>query len=180
MVSSSSLEMPCHVDIPNVVFINALGGPSGTNLHPRGAGVDFGSTEASMSFVIAPGVTAIITQVTVPTRNTNVDQIIVSITAPDGTVTFGPSNSTGGNTVTGFPTHPLPTGSTVIIALCTSDGQPPQNVTLDVTACYTVSGTVGSTAAATTVPGTDAPTDEATDGMLERASDKFWSSELLV
>ena len=150
-----------------MVFVNAVGNPSVIDLHPHTPGVDFGSTNASISFIIAPGAIAIIIEVKVPHRNTNVNQITVTTIAPDDTVTFGPSTSRSHNSVTGFPINPLPTGSTVIIALSTSNGQPPQNVTLEVTACYTVVTTDSPIAAATTSLGTDTPTDEATDGSME-------------
>ena len=152
MVSFTYLEVPCRVDIPTVVFVNAVGNPSVINLHPNSLGVDFGSANASISFIIAPGVIAVITEVKVPTRHTNVNQITVTIAAPDGTISFGPATSTSDNTVNGFPTSPLPIGSTVTIAPSTSDGQPAQNVTLDVIACYTASTTVAPTTPSQTTP----------------------------
>ena len=135
-----------------MVFVNAVPGFAVVNLHPNRSGVDFQSKQAAISFFIPPDVTAIITRITVPTGSTNVNQIIVTITAPDGTVIFGPSTSTSSNTVTGFPTGPLPTGSTIIVALSNSDGQAPQKVTLEMIACYTASTTAA--------PSTEAPTTE--------------------
>ena len=142
-------------NIRNPVFTGAVGSPTGDDLTPGKEGVDFTPTEpASILVKFAPGVTPIVTQVTVPSTNTNVIVVIVEIISPDGTTVVKRITSTSGNTVTGFPVEPLPEGSTLKITFETSDGQPPQNVTLSVIACFkpSTAATIVSTGAPTGTP----------------------------
>lgn len=143
--------------IRNPVFTDASGTPTAEDLAPNSLGVDFTTTNGSISVPFGPGVTPILTQVTVPSTNTNVNQIIVTITSPSGTVLVGPITSPSGNTVTNFPVTPLPENSILTVTFNTSDGLPPQNVTLSVIACYTP-----STAATVVSTGTPAGTPTAT------------------
>ena len=140
--------------ISNPVFTGQSGTPTGKDLAPNGPGVDFTTTSGSIRVPFAPGVTPIVTQVTVPPKNTNVNQITVTVTSPSGAVLFGPQTSPTGNKVTNFPATAFPANSILTVTFTTSDGQPPQNVTLSVIACYTPStaATVVSTGTPTGVP----------------------------
>ena len=141
-------------DIGTATFTGQVGNPLPQDLRPQGAGVDFSTTTGSVTVPFAPGVTPIVTQVTVPPTNTNVNAITVTIKSPTGTVLVGPITSPSGNTVTNFPVTPLPENSTLTVTFKTSDGQAPQNVTLSVIACYTPStaATVVSTGTPTGMP----------------------------
>ena len=137
------------------VFTGAVGSPTGDDLTPGKDGVDFTPTApASIAVKFAPGETPIVTQVTVPPQNTNVIAITVEIISPDGTTVVKRITSTSGNTVTGFPVEPLPEGTTIKVTFETSDGQPPQNVTLSVIACFkpSTAATIVSTGAPTGAP----------------------------
>ena len=144
-------------NIRNPVFTGVSGTPTGPELAPNGLGVDFTTTTGSISVPFGPGVTPIVTNVTVPPTNTNVNQITVTITSPSGAVLVGPLTSPSGNSVTNFPVTPLPVDSILTVTFGTSDNQPPQNVTLSVIACYTP-----STAATVVSTGTPAGTPTAT------------------
>ena len=138
----------------NNVTIN--GAPDNTNpsdLNPGSSGVDFTSTDASITISFPSDITPILVSVSVPNTNTNVVEIIVVITAPDGTVLFNQTSPPGTNSVTGFPVEPLPEGSTLTVIPVTADGSAPQNVTLSVIACYTP-----STATTIVTTGTIPPT----------------------
>ncbi len=95
--------------ISNATIIGALPGTSPSNLNPGSSGVNFDQTNASVTIPFTPGTTPIIVQVSVP------------------------------NTVTQFLLVPLPENSTITITFQTNDGNPPQNVTISVIACYTPS-----------------------------------------
>lgn len=126
-------------DTNSPIFTGQVGTPVGTDLRPHGPGVNFTTTTASITVPFTPGVTPIVTQVTVPPNNTNVNGITVTIRGPDGTPIVGPTTSKSGNTVTAFPVVPLPANSTLTVNFTTSDGRPAENVTLSVIACYTPS-----------------------------------------
>ena len=104
--------------------------------HP---GVTFTQPNASVIIRFAPGITPIIVEVSVPNTNTNVKQITVIITAPNGTIIGQPVSSSGTNNVTQLPLTPLPENSTLTITFETNDNHPPANVTISVIACYTPS-----------------------------------------
>ena len=144
-------------NIRNPFFTDASGTPTAQDLAPNGAGVDFTTTTGSISVPFGPGVTPILTNVTVPPTNTNVNQITVTITSPSGSVLVGPLTSTSGNSVTDFPVTPLPENSILRVTFGTGDNLAPQNVTLSVIACYTP-----STAATVVSTGTPAGTPTAT------------------
>ena len=156
-------------DISNPIYTGQVGNPLPQDLRPQGVGVDFSTVNGSVTVPFAPGVTPIVTKVTGPLGNTNVIAIIVTVKSPNGTVLAGPITSPSGNTVTNFSVTPLPENSTLTVTFLTSDGKPPQNVTLSVIACYTPStaatvvstGTPTGTPTATTVStgtGTEAQT----------------------
>ena len=58
-------------NIRNPFFTDASGTPTAQDLAPNGAGVDFTTTTGSISVPFGPGVTPILTNVTVPPTNTN-------------------------------------------------------------------------------------------------------------
>ena len=60
-------------------------------------------TNASVIIPFAPGITPIVVSVSVPNTNTNVDQITVVITSPNGTVLINETSPTGTNKVDQFP-----------------------------------------------------------------------------
>ena len=125
--------------INNVTFVGAPNGTQPTNLSPGQPGVNFTSTNASIIIPFPPTITPIIVSVSVPNTNTNVNQITVIITTPNGTVVVNQVSPNGTNTVTQFPVQPLPENSTILVILHTGNEQPPENVTLSITACYTPS-----------------------------------------
>lgn len=139
--------------IKNPVFTNAVGSPKPEDLLPTGPGVSFTSTKGSIKVTFAPDKTPIIGSVTGPTKNSNVDSIIVKIFGPDGSLVVPAITSTSGNKVVDFPVTPLPPGSTIQVEFTTKDGQRPENVTLSVIACITP-----STAATVTAPGSTTAT----------------------
>ena len=139
--------------INNVTLNGAVDGTQPSDLNPGQPGVDFTSTDASITISFTSDITPILVSVSVPNTNTNVVEIIVVITAPNGTVLFNQTSPSGTNSVTGFPVEPLPEGSTLTVTPITSDGSAPQNVTLSVIACYTP-----STATTIVTTGTIPPT----------------------
>jgi hypothetical protein len=138
--------------ISNATIIGAPNGTSPSDLNPGSPGVDFTDVNASVTIPFTSGTTPILTEVSVPNTNTNVDQITVVVTAPNGTQIGNTVSSTGTNTVTQFPVTPLPEGSTINVTFHTNDGNPPQNVTISVIACYTPSSTTIITTTGTVPP----------------------------
>ena len=139
--------------INNVTITGAPPGTSPTDLNPGSPGVDFNDVNGAVIIPFTPDTTPIVTQVSVPNTNTNVDQITVVITAPNGTQIVNVVSPPGTNSVTQFPVTPLPEGSTITVTFHTNDGNPPENVTISVIACYTP-----STATTITTTGTVPPT----------------------
>jgi hypothetical protein len=136
--------------ITNATFTGTTGPTSPSDLSPGAAGVNFTQPNASVTIPFASGITPIVTEISVPNTNTNVKQITVVITAPNGTVIVTDVSPPGTNAVTNFTVTPLPENSTVTITFQTTDNQPPQNVTISIIACYTPSNattivTTGST-----------------------------------
>jgi hypothetical protein len=125
--------------INNVTFIGAALSTSPSQINPGSTGVNFTQQNASVIIPFPPQVTPIVTEVSVPNSNTNVNQIIVVITTPNGTVIVKETSPSDTNTVDQFPLQPLPENSTLTITFQTDNGQPPQNVTISVIACYTPS-----------------------------------------
>jgi len=125
--------------INNVTFIGASPSTSSSQLNPGSSGVNFNETNAYVIIPFAPGVTPIVDTVSVPNTNTNVNGIIVVITSSNGTVLFTQASPSETNTVDVFPVETFPENSTVTITFQTTDGLPPQNVTISIIACYTPS-----------------------------------------
>ena len=138
--------------ISDVTLVGAPTGTSPSDLNPGSPGVDFNNVNAAVTIPFTPGTTPILAQVSVPNTNTNVDQITVIVTAPNGTQIVNLVSQPGTNTVTQFPVTPLPEGSTVTVTFHTNDGNPPQNVTISVIACYTPSSTTTITTTGTVPP----------------------------
>ena len=157
------MNNPQYID--NVTIIGAVDGTQPSDLNPGQPGVDFTSTDASITISFPSDITPILVSVSVPNTNTNVVEIIVIITAPDGTVLFNQTSPPGTTSVTGFPVEPLPEGSTLTVIPVTADGSAPQNVTLSVIACYTP-----STAATVVSTGTVPPTVISTTGTIAISS----------
>ena len=156
---TEGMNNPQYID--NVIIIGAPENTTPSDLAPGSSGVDFTSTDASITISFPSDVTPIIVNVSVPNTNTNVVEIIVTITAPDGTVLFNQTSPPGTNSVTGFPVEPLPEGSVLTVIPVTADGSAPENVTLSVIACYTP-----STAATVVSTGTVPPTIVSTTGTI--------------
>ncbi|CAF5137094.1 unnamed protein product, partial [Rotaria sp. Silwood1] len=95
--------------------------------------------------------TPIVVSVSVPNKNTNVDKITVIIKEPSGTILVNQVSPTGTNKVDTFPITPLPEKSTMTVTFGTQNGQPPENVTLSIIACYTPS-TATTIVTSSTVP----------------------------
>ena len=138
-------------NIPKATFTGKPDSDKPADLAPGQPGIKFTEIPATITFPFGPGVTPIVTSVSVPTGTTNVDKITVTITAPNGTKIYEGTSPAGTNTVTGFPVTPLPEGSKVTVSLHTPNNKPPKYVTLSVIACYTPSN-------ATTVVTTGTPT----------------------
>ncbi|CAF2901210.1 unnamed protein product [Rotaria sp. Silwood2] len=116
------------------------GAPSTTfpsDINPGSDGVDFIEVNPSVIIPFAPGTTPIIVKVSVPNTNTNVDKITVTITEPTGTTIVNQVSPGDTNKVDTFPITPLPESSIMTVTFGTNNGQPPENVTLSVIACYT-------------------------------------------
>jgi len=126
---------------------------SPTQLNPGSSGVDFIQKNGSIIIPFVPGVTPIVAEVSVPNTDTNVNQIRVVITAPNGTNIVDQVSSSGTNQVKTFPLEPLPENSSITITFKTNNGNPPENVTISVIACYTP-----STATTIVTSGTVPPT----------------------
>ena len=107
---------------------------------------------------IAGGVEAIITQVTVPKQNSNVDHISVDIFTAAGVKIGATLSSTVGNPSISVPNIQLQAGAELKVTLGTSDGEPATGVTLSVAACYTISPTAPPTTPAPTPAPTAPPT----------------------
>ena len=151
--------------IDNATFVGAPPNTNVSQLTPGTPGVDFTTTNASVTIPFLPDITPIVVNVSVPNTNTNIDNITVIITAPNGTVVVNEVSPNGTNTVTNFPVTPLPENSTVTIIFHTSDDKPPENVTVSVIACYTP-----STAATIVTSGTTPPTITGTGSTIAISS----------
>ena len=138
--------------INNVTLIGAPSGTSPSDISPDSTGVSFTQTNSAVIIPFPPRITPIVTEVSVPNTDTNVNQIRVVITSPTGTVIFNGTSPSGTNTVTNFPLQPLPENSTVTITFQTNNAQPPQNVTISVIACYTPSTATTIVSTGTTPP----------------------------
>jgi len=124
-----------------------------SQLNPGSSGVDFIQTNGSITIPFVPSVTPIVAEVSVPNTDTNVNQIRVVITAPNGTTIVDQVSPLVTNQVKTFPLEPLPENSTITITFETNNGNPPENVTISVIACYTP-----STATTIVTSGTVPPT----------------------
>lgn len=123
--------------INTVIFVGAPPSTPLSQLIPGSSGVNFTAINPTIIIPFAPGITPIIASISVPNTNTNVNAIIVLITAPDSTVLVNQVSPIGTNKVVQFPVEALPENSIVVITFQTKDGKPPQNVTISIMACYT-------------------------------------------
>ena len=142
-------------DITNATFTGSPTSYSPSDLSPGPGqpGINFTTSGASITITFAPGVTPIVTQISVPNTNTNVNQTRVVIRAPNKTVIVDDVSPQGTpNTVTQFPLTPLPENSTVTITFTTNNNQPPQNVTISIIACYTPANATTVVTSGTTPP----------------------------
>jgi hypothetical protein len=114
---------------------------SPAQLNPGSSGVDFIQPNGSIILPFVTGVTPIVAEVSVPNTETNVNQIRVVITASNGTTIVDQVSPSGTNKVKTFPLEPLPENCTMTITFDTTNGNPPENVTISVIACYTPSTT---------------------------------------
>ena len=138
-----------------ITDVKLTGAPPGTkpsDLTPGSPGVTFNEPNPTVTIPFPPGITPIVVDISGPTTNTNVKEIRVVITAPDGTVIVDLVSPPGTNKVTDLPKTPLPENSTVTITFVTDDKQPPENVTISVIACYTPSTAMTVVTSGTTPP----------------------------
>jgi hypothetical protein len=138
--------------INNVTLIGAPSSASPSQLTPGSSGVKFMALYASIRIPLLPGINLIVAQVSVASTITNVNQTRVIVTAPNGTNITDEVSPAGTNTVTQFPTEPLPENSTITITFQTNDGYPPQNVTISVIACIEPSSGTTTILTSGTVP----------------------------
>ena len=124
--------------IQSATFTGAKGDPSAADLVPGSSGVTFPTGAGKVIVRITAGVTAIITQVNVPTPNTNNLRIIVTLAQPNGDAIVGPLWSTFSNPSIDFPPTVMTEGNQILITFRTSNNMPAKAVTLSVTACYTL------------------------------------------
>ena len=145
--------------INNVILTGAPANTSSTQLNPGTPGVDFIQSNPTVTIPFPPGITPIVTEVSVPNTNTNVNQIRVVITSTsNATPLVDVTSPSGTNVVNQFLSTPLPENSTLTITLLTPNDNLPQNVTISVIACYTpstattvvTSGTVPPSVSSTT------------------------------
>ncbi|CAF3849471.1 unnamed protein product, partial [Rotaria sp. Silwood1] len=142
---TTTLICPLTEGMNNPQYINKLtiiGAPSSaspSDINPDSPGVDFNEINPSVTVPFQPGITPIVVSVSVPNKNTNVDKITVIIKEPSGTILVNQVSPTGTNKVDTFPITPLPEKSTMTVTFGTKNGQPPENVTLSIIACYTPS-----------------------------------------
>ncbi|CAF4613023.1 unnamed protein product [Rotaria sp. Silwood2] len=120
----------------NPIINGAPSTTSSSDINPGSDGVDFIEVNPSVTIPFAPGTTPIIVTVSVPNTNTNVDKITVTITEPTGTTIVNQVSPGDTNKVDTFPITPLPENSRMTVTFGTNNGQPPENVTLSVIACY--------------------------------------------
>jgi len=139
--------------INNATINGAQPSTSSTQLNPGSSGVDFLQNNGSITIPFVPGVTPIVTEVSVPNTDTNVNQIRVVITASNGTNIVDQVSPQGTDKITQFPLEPLPENCTITITFETNNGKPAENVTISVIACYTP-----STATTIVTSGTVPPT----------------------
>ena len=138
-----------------ITDVKLTGAPPGTkpsDLTPGSPGVTFNEPNPTVTIPFPPGITPIVVDISGPTTNTNVKEIRVVITAPDGTVIVDLVSPPGTNKVTDLPKTPLPENSTVTITFVTNNNQPPENVTISVIACYTPSTAFTIVTSGTTPP----------------------------
>ena len=138
-----------------ITDVKLTGAPPGTktsDLTPGSPGVTFEEQNPTVTIPFPSGITPIVVDISVPNTDTNVKEIRVVITAPDGTVIADLVSRTGTNKVTDLPKTPLPENSTVTITFVTNNNQPPENVTISVIACYAPSTAVTIVTSGTTPP----------------------------
>ena len=140
--------------INNVTFTGVSSPPpTPSDINPGSPGVDFITSNPSIIIPLQPGIKPILAEVSVPNTNTNVNQITVIVTSPNGRVIVNETSTTTiPNTVNQFPVTPFPEDSTITIIVRTPNNEAPQNVTISVIACYTPSITTTTIVTSGTVP----------------------------
>ena len=168
--------------INNVTLIGAPSDTLPSDISPDSTGVTFTQTNSAVIIPFPPGITPIVTEVSVPNTDTNVNQITVVITSSNGTVIVNRTSPSGTNTVTTFPVQPLPENSTVTITFQTNNGQPAQNVTISVIACYTPSTATAIVTTGITPPsvtGSTTLTISSTTSGATQSTGEIFSSKFL-
>lgn len=112
---------------------------SPSDINPDGTGVDFIVKNPVITIPLAPGASPILVEIALPKENTNVKEIRVIVTGPEGSPIFDATSPPGTNKIDEFPATPIPENSVIVIIPLSSNGQPPENVTVSVLACYTPS-----------------------------------------
>ena len=111
--------------------------PATANINPGSDGVTFTSDNASIAIDFALSIAPIVESVSIANQAiTNVNRVTVTVIVSDNSSHITISSPIGSTVVTGFPTSPLPAGSTLFITFETSNQKPPYGVTLSVVACY--------------------------------------------
>jgi hypothetical protein len=139
--------------------------PTVANLQTGSDGINFVTKNEKIEIKLPEDRPTRLTSIEVPPGKTNVNQVTVTITTPDGKIVFS-GTSPKGSTVVLIPgDQEFPAGSTVTITLKTNNNQPAQSVTLNMTGCFESSTTVVSTASTASTPlgttvitGTEEPT----------------------
>jgi hypothetical protein len=125
--------------LSNITFNSLAPSSKPEDVLPNGPGVDFTTTNESITATVASGVTPILYSVSGPIYDTNVNTITVTVTSSTGQVILTKTSPPNTNTITDFEPTPLPEGSVITVTLTTKDGAPAENVTLSIIACYTPS-----------------------------------------
>jgi hemolysin activation/secretion protein len=139
----------------NITFTDAVQPVSSGDVKPGGAGVNFSTTDGAVNIPLPPNEKPIVTEVSVPSNDTNVIKIIVEIIAPNGTVIYRGESADGTTTLNFDNPQQLPENCTIRVTFVTRENEPAKNVTVSYKACFETSN-------ATTIMTTSQQTDTTT------------------
>ncbi|CAF3552428.1 unnamed protein product, partial [Rotaria sordida] len=132
---TKGMDSPQYINNPIIIGASSLTSPS--EINPGSDGVDFKEKNSSVIIPFAPGITPILASIAVPNKNTNVNNITVTITEASGKILVKQVSPGNTNKVDTFPITPLPENSKITVTFGTNNNQAPENVTISVIACYT-------------------------------------------
>ncbi|CAF4391198.1 unnamed protein product, partial [Rotaria sordida] len=78
------MDSPQYINNPIIIGASSLTSPS--EINPGSDGVDFKEKNSSVIIPFAPGITPILASIAVPNKNTNVNNITVTITEASGKI----------------------------------------------------------------------------------------------